>query len=236
MSKAEDLLNSLSEDDIALYSDDPVVEPHIVVNTDKTVTVPEALRHIAVEDEHNVKTVTFDCPRYWDGRDLYAMIMRIVYQRPDGHREPCPVENLRIDETDANTIHFDWTISNNVTPVKGKISFTVCAKRSDVDGNLENEWHTRLNQDLVVDEGLDCSNTEIKEQNPDIIEAMLVRLDRLEKYGGGNGSGSGLPTIDKSNEGMFLKVENGLPVWAPMTIPEQYGLISYDQDKTITIT
>lgn len=48
--------------------------------------------------------------------------------------------------------------------------------------------------------------------------------------------GVDLPAINESHEGMYLKVENGTPVWAPMTVPEQYGLISYDQDKTITIT
>lgn len=48
--------------------------------------------------------------------------------------------------------------------------------------------------------------------------------------------GVNLPVIDESVEGMYLKVENGAPIWAPMTVPEQYGLISYDQDKTITIT
>lgn len=237
MSQAEDLLNSLTEGGVATYtSPDPATEPHIVVNADRTVTVPEALKHIAVQYDHNIETVIFDCPRYWDGHDLSKMRMSVVYQRPDGHREPHPVENLRIDDTNTNLIHFDWTISGNVTLVKGIISFTVCAKLSDIEGVREREWHTRLNQDLVVDEGMDCSGYEIAEQNPDIIEAILVQLDELRSTGGGGGSGSGLPPIKELDEGMFLKIENGLPVWAPMTIPEQYGLISYNQDRTITIT
>lgn len=112
------------------------------------------------------------------------MQMRIVYQRPDGHREPHLVENLRVDDIDENTIHFEWTISGNVTVVKGNISFMVCAKLSDSEGIREREWHTRLNRDLVVDEGMECSGEEIVEQNPDIIEAILIQLDDLKNTGG----------------------------------------------------
>lgn len=184
MSRAEELLDSLTEEQIMMYGVNPVDEPHIVIESDRTITVPDDLRHISVQGEHNIETVTFDCPRYWDGHDLSQMQMRIVYQRPDGHREPHLVENLRVDEVDENTIHFEWTISGNVTAVKGDISFMVCAKLSDSEGNREREWHTRLNQDLIIDEGMDCSGDEIVEQNPDILEAILVQLDDLKNAGG----------------------------------------------------
>lgn len=184
MSRAEELLDSLTDEQIMMYGVNPVDEPHIVIESDKSITVPDDLRHIAVQGEHNIETVTFDCPRYWDGHDLSRMQMRIVYQRPDGHREPHLVENLRVDDIDENTIHFEWTISGNVTAVKGNISFMVCAKLSDSEGNREREWHTRLNQDLVVDEGMECSGEEIVEQNPDIIEAILAQLDDLKNSGG----------------------------------------------------
>lgn len=191
MSQAEDLLNSLSEDEVAAYASlNPETEPHIVINPDRTVTVPESLLHIAVERDHNIETVTFDCPRYWDGHDLSQMKLRIVFQRPDGHREPHLAENVRVDSDDTNMIHFDWTISSNVTLVRGNISFTVCAKLTNAEGVSEREWHTRLNQDLIVDEGMDCSGEEIVEQNPDIIEAILVQLEELQNTGG-TGSNSG---------------------------------------------
>ncbi len=184
MSQADELLDSLFEDEVATYSIDPATEPHILIDEDKAVTVPDDLKHIAVQGEHNVETVTFDCPRYWDGHDLSRMSMRIVYQRADGHREPHPVENLRVDDVDENIIHFDWTVSGNVTAVKGNVSFMVCAKLSDAEGNRVREWHSRLNQELIVDEGMECSGEEIVERNPDILEAILVQLDHLESTGG----------------------------------------------------
>lgn len=190
MSQADELLDSLTEPEVETYSVNPDTESHIVINADRTITVPDELKHIAVQGEHNIETVTFDCPRYWDGHDLSQMSVRINYQRPDGHREPHLAESLRVDDTDTSLIHFDWTISGNVTAVKGNISFMVCAKIADAEGITEREWHSRLNQDLLIDEGLECSGDEIVEQNPDILESILSRLDTLESPGG-TGSSSG---------------------------------------------
>lgn len=186
MSLAEDLLNSLPEDQATAYSLDPATEPHIIINADKTVAVPEELKRILVQYDHNVETVTFDCPRYWDGHDLSQMGLRIMFQRSDGHREPHPVENLRIDPDNDEMIHFDWTISENTTLTSGNVKITVCAKLTNAEGVSEREWHTIPNQDLFVNEGMECSGEEIVERNPDVIEYILAELDEL-KSAGGNG-------------------------------------------------
>ena len=47
-----------------------ISEPHIVIDSHRAITVPEQLKRIAVQFDHNFETVTFDCPRYWDGHDL----------------------------------------------------------------------------------------------------------------------------------------------------------------------
>lgn len=180
MSLAEDLLNSLPEDQPAVASADPATEPHIVINADKTITIPEALQRILVQHEHNIETVTFDCPRYWDGHDLSQMGLQIVFQRSDGHKEPHPVENLRVDEPNDRMIHFDWTISGNTTFTSGNVKITVCAKLTNAEGVSEREWHTIPNQDLFVNEGMDCSGEEIVERNPDVIEYILAELDELK--------------------------------------------------------
>lgn len=190
MSLAEDLLNSLEEDGATAYSADDVTTPHIVINADKTVTIPKELKRILVQHEHNITTVIFDCPRYFGGHDLFEMGLKVVFQRADGHKESHPVENLRVDESDTNTIHFDWTISRNTTLAGGEVRITICAKDADVEGVAEREWHTIPNQDLFVNEGMECSDDEIVEQYPDVIESILVRLDTLESASN-SGSGSG---------------------------------------------
>lgn len=47
---------------------------------------------------------------------------------------------------------------------------------------------------------------------------------------------SGLPDITEETEGKYLHVKNGVAVWGDLKIPQQYGLVTYDQTKTITIT
>lgn len=47
----------------------------------------------------------------------------------------------------------------------------------------------------------------------------------------------GIPPGGKAGQYLRKKSDADLDVeWADLEIPEQYGLITYDQDKTITIT
>lgn len=176
MSQAEELLDSLSEGETTTDTLTPEEEPHIVINADKSVTVPDELKEIAVQFDHNVKTVTFDCPRYWDGRDLSDMKLYVNYQRPDGFKDSHPVENFSVDKTDESITHFEWTISDNVTKVKGDIMFLVCAKVANSEGVLEKHWNSKLNRELTILEGMDCVEG-VVERNPDIIEKILADLD-----------------------------------------------------------
>lgn len=47
---------------------------------------------------------------------------------------------------------------------------------------------------------------------------------------------SSLPEITEEAEGKYLRVKNGVAIWGDLEIPQQYGLVTYDQTKTITIT
>ena len=57
---AEELLDSLSEEEISAYTADSATEEHIVVGADRFITVPDSLKRIAVQFDHNIETVTFD--------------------------------------------------------------------------------------------------------------------------------------------------------------------------------
>lgn len=171
MSQAEDLLNSLTTDG--------EVEDHIVIGNDRFITVPQSLKKIAVQFDNNVRTVTFDCPRYSDGRDLSTMSILVNYMRPDGKPGQYSADNVTIDETDNTIIHFDWEIREHVTRVNGTLSFLVCAKKTNPDGTNENHWNSELNQDMTISKGLNCSGV-IVEDYPDLIAQILIRLDDVE--------------------------------------------------------
>lgn len=298
-------------------------DPHIVIGPDKIVTVPEALKKIAVQHDHNIETVTFDCPRYWDGIDFatnnappsgkyswdgdilglegfyknnttpsayvpeyyykvssevpassvydagsdgvrysavlsnasggdtpftgdglteivggyelwstdggeqspYAIIITseendygvtpgvyfcwldglyissltpavpvtgvativndfaiyINYMLPgSGELGSYVAKNLRVDADNPELIHFDWTISSNVTKSIGAITFLVCARKVGVDGTVLHKWNSELCRDLRVSEGLETVET-IVETQPDFITQVLTTLDRFNQ-------------------------------------------------------
>ena len=165
MSGAEELLNSGA----STYLARPETEPHIVVGEDRFITVPPELKRIAVQFDHDVETVTFDCPRYWDGLDMSKMSIYINYIRSDRAYGCYRAENVTIDEADENIMHFTWTISMNVTQVKGEIKFLICIRKADEEGNELNHWNSELCKDMYVSEGMECGEV-ILPQYPDIVE------------------------------------------------------------------
>ena len=199
MSKAEDLLNSLSDEEIMLYSTTVGEEGHIIIGSDRTVTVPDELKKIAVQYDHNVETVTFDCPRYSDGVDMSEMAIYVNYMRPDGYKDAYSCKNVIIDETDPEIMHFDWTITRNATQVPGNLRFLVCVKKTDIEGNNVNHWNSDLCSDLRVGEGLECEE-QIEQENPDAIISILTRINKLSEEKIDNPS--------TGSVGQFLEIES----------------------------
>lgn len=176
MSQAEDLLNGLTEDEIAVYTADPSTEEHIVINSDRQITVPEGLKRIAVQFDHDIETVTFDCPRYWDGVDMSEMAIYINYRREDGMMGCYLAENVSVDEEDDRIMHFTWTISRAVSEVNGELCFLVCVKSVDDEGNEDIHWNTELNNEMYISEGLECMES-IEKSYPDIYTQLLEKME-----------------------------------------------------------
>lgn len=177
MSQATDLLNSLTDDQILAYSADTGEEPHIVIGPDRHVTVPNSLKRIAVQYDHDVETVMFDCPRYWDNLDMSKMAVYINYGLSDGYLDSYPAKNVRAD---GDLMHFEWTISRNVTQVVGKITFLVCVKNTDGEGNEVNHWNSELCNDMYVSEGLETEE-QIAMENTDLVTQLLLRMSSVEQ-------------------------------------------------------
>lgn len=136
-------------------------EPHIIINSDRSVTIPEELKNIAVQYDHNIETVTFDCPRYWDGNDLSEMIININFVRPDKYEDTYVCKNVTVDSDDPNIMHFDWTISRNVTEVSGTLTFIVCVRKSYIDGETSQVWHSQKCDACTILTGLKCDQAVI---------------------------------------------------------------------------
>lgn len=181
MSQATDLLNSLTDEQISAYSSNSGEKPHIVIGEDRFITVPESLKRIAVQYDHNVETKTFDCPRYSDDLDMSEMIVYINYMLPNKQKASYIAENI---EADGDIMHFTWTISSNITQTKGQIAFLVCIKKTGTNADGEaieiNHWNSELCTDCYISEGMECE-TSIEMEYPDIVTQLLERMTEVEK-------------------------------------------------------
>lgn len=163
MSQAEELLNSL---DVSNASE----ESHIVIGKDRFITVPDALKRLAVQYDHDIETVTFDCPRYWDEHDMSTMAIYVNYLCADKEPGCYKAKNVTVDSVDSTIMHFDWTISKNVTMAYGPIAFLVCVRNTDSDGIEKNHWNSEICEDCYISAGIEYDGGDINEIYPDIVE------------------------------------------------------------------
>lgn len=177
MSQVDKLLDSLTDEELAAYGTTSESEPHIVIGNNRRIIIPEQLKRIAVQYDHNVETVIFDCPRYWDNHDMSTMAIYINYMRSDGYADSYPADNVTVD---GDIMHFSWTISRNVTEVQGNISFLVCVKNTDAEGNEINHWNSELSTGMYVSEGMETEE-QVLEFYPDLVTQLLLRMDSVEK-------------------------------------------------------
>ena len=155
-------------------------------DTSRVVVVPDRYKTFGVEEDTNVERVKFKFPKIvGDNVDLTTLDLRINFQNASGGLDKYVVDDVA--ESDDGYITFSWVIQGGVTPQSGQISFVVQAVKATEDGTIEKKWSTTLNKIGQVLEGLEVDET-IEQENPDIIEQILQRLDELEENGGGGGT------------------------------------------------
>lgn len=185
MSQVDELFNSLSDEDkAALYSANPDTEPHIIINDDRYIIVPDSLKRLGVKNDKNIETVTWDCPRYWDEHDMSKMVIYIIYKCSDNYTGKYKAYNVKIDDVDSKLMHFDWTISENVTQVAGKLRVNVCIKDVDADGNETEHWNSEITDEFYISESLDCDgDDDISASYPDLVTEMMKFMNEGVKNG-----------------------------------------------------
>ena len=223
MSQAEELLNSLDASNTS-------GESHIVIGKDRFITVPDSLKRLAVQYDHDIETVTFDCPRYWDEHDMSTMTIYVNYLCADNEPGCYKVKNVAVDSIDSTIMHFDWVISKNVTMAHGPIAFLVCIKNTDADGVEKNHWNSEICKDCFISAGIEYDGVDINEIYPDIIEqwrqevlAITDDIVAARESGEFQGEPGVSPTIQVSD------IEGGHRV----TITDVEGTKTFDVMDTI---
>lgn len=175
MSQAEALLRSLNSGAVAEYSNNAVTEPFLVIGDDRTIRVPDDLKRLAVQYDHNIETVTFDCPRFWDNHDLSTMKVYVNYRTADATLGSYPVKSVTVN---GDRMQFDWEISGNVTKARGNIAFLVSVSKTDGEGVVANYWNSELCTECYISQGMKAGETVLIE-NSDVITFLLTRMDEV---------------------------------------------------------
>ena len=232
MSQAEDLLNSLSENDISTKT-----EPHIVVGSNRVITVPSELKRIAVQYDHNIETVTFDCPRYWDDHDMSTMKVYINYTRADNEPGCYIADDVAVDETDTSIMHFSWTISRHVTEAVGPLTILICIKMVDNDGNEVNHWNSERNSEMTISKGMECGDI-IAEKYPDIISQILTDMGNLAYLTTEDKSSlvAAINEVRRTGGGTAYTIGHGLKLDAKTNTLSVDMADKIEQDNTLPIT
>ena len=157
------------------------MKEHVIINLDRTVNIPESMKKIGIQYDHNVKTITFDCPRYPDENpsvDMSTMKIFINWMLPDKTLGSTIATNVCVDSENENLMHFDWVITRVVTSAPGVLSTLICIKETTETGEETYHWNTELIQSFKVGNGMECTE-QIAEQNIDVITQLLVQMDAV---------------------------------------------------------
>lgn len=153
-------------------------EPHIIINDDRSITVPEELLALGVQYDNNVETVTIDCPRYWDGHDLSRMMLFVnfVHYEPNASvKYNVDISELTLAGVDGERMLLDWTINSSAMRYDGTLAWLVCAKTIDADGNELLHWNSQICYDTKVHKGLEY-NDDSAAPDIDYISEVLAHI------------------------------------------------------------
>lgn len=148
-------------------------EDYIVIDSDlRTMTFPASVNNIGVENDKDVHKLNFKMPRYFSGYDLSEFIIHINYVNANGDADMYYVLDPTIEE---NEIKFSWLVGRHACLYRGSVTFIVCLKLADGEGDVAQEYNTTL-ASLQVLPGLETEPT-ILETEHDIIEQLLLSIN-----------------------------------------------------------
>lgn len=185
MATADEILSAM-QDGTELLAEEG--ETLIIDNDLRTITIPPEITNIGVVSDDDVKRLHFQMPRQYGEFDLSEFDIRINYLAANNTGDIYVVTDKNVS---GDIVTFSWLVGRSAFAAQGTVRFIVCLKKTNHEGVVEQEYNTTV-ATLQALEGIEPSG-QIVEDNPEVIESILKRLDALEENGGG---GSGTPGKD----------------------------------------
>ena len=183
MATAEELLNSISKNQVSVLSEDDGI--FVIDGESRTITVPDSERLFGVEGDKDVERKYFRCPKIvGDNIDLsqHQIYVSYVFTTTENNTIFPTIGNglyhCEDVEVSGDNITFSWLLSGNVFANPGFIAFKVMAKKSE-GSELKTKWNTAPAIGtvlLTVPDG-----EEIAEEYPDIINQLLTKMESVEQ-------------------------------------------------------
>lgn len=176
----------------------------------RTITIPSSVKNLGVESDKDVLWLHFRAPSMYGNIDLCDFSIYINYVNANGEPDRADAQNVATSE---DSLTFSWRVSDHATKYKGNVRFIVCMEKKSADGKIVEEFNSTL-ATLPVLEGLEVTK-KVAEDNPDIIEAMLARLDALEASGPADTTGGTagpvkfVESLDERNLSTLRDLETG---------------------------
>ena len=199
------------------------VDTVLVINPDTRIINVGSGLLLGVETDNDAERVKFQCPKIvGDNLDLSQYHIYIHYQNAKGEKGKYLCDDI---EDDGENITFSWLLSQKAVLYKGQTKFLVCAKKTQEETIV---WNTTLASGNVL-EGLDVDE-DIVQQNDDVIEQILLKLEQIEASGG---------TGDINNAKVtFTEAEERANIESQETLATMFGKIKkwFSDLKTVAFS
>lgn len=195
----------------------------LIINPDtRVIDVPSDLV-LGVETDNASERLYFQCPQIvGDNIDLSQFHIYIHYQNANNEKGKYLCDDV---EAESDNITFSWLIKEKAVLYKGQTKFIVCAKKTETDTIV---WNTTIATANVL-EGLNVDE-DIVQQNDDVIEQILLRLEQIEASGGTGDINNAQVTFTEAGERTNIESQE--------TLATMFGKIKkwFSDLKTIAFT
>lgn len=159
-------INKITDKD-PCFEVDPITRA--IKNVSRTKTA-------VMQFDHNSERFTFTLPRYIEGHDMAEVTKAEVHYLNVDAAGVYPMNDITVDEENADKITCSWLISQNATMKPGALTFLLRFVCLSADGSVEYAWHTGTHTGISVSAGMNNLADVVEEVENDITAQWKAEL------------------------------------------------------------
>lgn len=172
----------------------------------RTITIPGSIRVLGVESDDDTHRLHFNVPRYFGEFDLSEFDVRINFENAKREGDLWPVDDLVVSN-DGESMSFSWLVDRSAYVRAGDVTFSICMKKYDADGEVVKEFNTTT-ATLPVLEGLETGKA-VVDNNTTVLDKLLFRLYAVEAASGmGQNGYYTVLRVEEDEDGVIFTVLN----------------------------